>query len=191
LEYPGTKRKGDNPVEWFRYFAHYAESKDKMAKEIDFHNLITDISGLFFNGLTLATVLHYFKEGLTKSDKEIDNIGKSFGMIFGLDYFATESLSSHFGKVLSTAANQEFARYNFDFHIDGRTIFMLLSILKIIKENPGKKIVVVTGNAHAEMFEVYSNDENLLEFKLKSFLYNIIYKPKKFLAELTTSFGVR
>jgi phosphodiesterase/alkaline phosphatase D-like protein len=63
---------------------------------------------------------------------------------------------------------------------------MLLRILKTIKDNPGKKILVVTGDAHAEMFEVYSKNETEREFKIKSFLYEIAYKPQKLFAEITT-----
>ena len=56
------------------------------------------------------------------------------------------------------------------------------SPIKTIEDLAGKKIVVITGDAHAEMFEVYAKDESKREFDIKSFVYDLIYKPQKFFA---------
>ncbi len=59
------------------------------------------------------------------------------------------------------------------FIIDWRTIFMHSAILKIKKENPDKKILVITGDIHARMFEYYFNNSEIAEEK--RLLYEKIY----------------
>jgi hypothetical protein len=53
-------------------------------------------------------------------------------------------------------------------------IFMVLDIMKVMKENPETKIVVITGDAHATGINYYLY-ESEGQRKFKAIIYNIVY----------------
>ena len=61
------------------------------------------------------------------------------------------------------------------FIIDGRTIHMLKNIEKVIKENPNKKILVLSGDTHARGFEAYLKQKNRTLYHFKKKVYNILF----------------
>jgi hypothetical protein len=66
------------------------------------------------------------------------------------------------------------AKYDISLMGDGRTIFMVLDIMKVMKENPETKIVVITGDAHATGINYYLY-ESEGQRKFKAIIYNIVY----------------
>jgi hypothetical protein len=186
LEYPAISKDEYNTNGWFATFAKYAKEKGKVVDEIDFHNSLTDYTKIVVGATAGIVVLRTIIDSFEEKSEESVKFRTYFAGLLGLDFFSFTPKSEIVGNIASSIGGKETMRYNFDLKTDGRTIFMLLRILKTIKDNPGKKILVVTGDAHAEMFEVYSKNETEREFKIKSFLYEIAYKPQKLFAEITT-----
>lgn len=68
------------------------------------------------------------------------------------------------------------------FLMDGRTVTMLRNALDVAEKNPHKKILILTGDGHAQGFEAYFERPALFAFKTA--LYNILYgaalvRPRK------------
>lgn len=68
---------------------------------------------------------------------------------------------------------KKYPAYDVSHMIDARTVFMVAEIHRIRSENPGKKIVVVTGDNHALGIENYLSDRGKHEWREK--MYNVIY----------------
>ena len=66
-------------------------------------------------------------------------------------------------------------RFSFDFKKDARTIWMMIEIQKIRRDpdNTDKKILSISGDIHAQGFELY--DDNKAELLLKRILYNTAF----------------
>ena len=60
--------------------------------------------------------------------------------------------------ILSPEADLSFTQ-------DGRTVLMLRNVLDIAKNNPGKTITVIAGDAHAKGFEFYLGHPKLFDMK--------------------------
>ncbi|MBP9779029.1 hypothetical protein KBD33_00230 [Candidatus Gracilibacteria bacterium] len=174
----------------FRMKLHW----DELKKEIDNADIVLLESGFddFFGDV--------FNDAMKKKSIIIDpsnSILNLYGFV-GLTYItfsaiqgiATDSLRSKIKLFLGTLIGGELlplltplSLIKFDlgygleddhsFIIDGRTIFMHSAILKIKKENPDKKILVITGDIHARMFEYYFNNSEIAEEK--RLLYEKIY----------------
>ncbi len=66
-------------------------------------------------------------------------------------------------------------RFDISYTGDARTVFMLANLKRLAKSNPDKKIVVITGEAHARGFDFYLQHPHLFEYKAKLLLYNLVY----------------
>ena len=61
------------------------------------------------------------------------------------------------------------------FIIDGRTVLMLQRTLEIAAANPGKRVLLLSGNGHAEGFDFYLRNPGY--FQVKQALYSRTYQP--------------
>ena len=64
----------------------------------------------------------------------------------------------------------------------GRSIFMYEKVLQVIKDNPGKKVLFISGDAHAADVEGFIAHPRL--FKLEQAFYNTVFYPHKELAKV-------
>ncbi len=185
LEHP----RGD----YFGLLKTYAEKLGKQVVNIDTDSSIRQgmsIIASLWAGFRAVQQLDIDFVGIGLSEEEkydlrkewITYLLKTFG-ISELGIFPPTLLGSILKNRAEDPDNQRGtydAKHDISFTGDGRTVFMVLDTLKVMKENPNKKIVVVTGDVHATGINYYLNEAEG-QLKLKEIIYNMVYGWVKFL----------
>ncbi len=75
----------------------------------------------------------------------------------------------------TVASSRSYPVTDLSYVIDARTVFMYKHIKEISSKNPGKKLLVVSGDLHARGFEYYREHPKVFQTKLA--LYEATYEP--------------
>ena len=171
---------------WWEYFPELEKhciDKWKRVQNMDMsHGNISDIFGM---GATTLSALGIF-DLYTRDVMQLGNIWDpeekkkirlqyiqqclSLLWIAQLWIFPPSLIAS----IILSWENEYKAQYDISHTWDARTVFMAIQVLKTMKENPGKKVLAISGDFHARWIHYYLYEaEGQREFK--NIIYNIIY----------------
>ncbi len=159
---------------YFQELATWAKSKGKEVYFIDPANrFIMDLLG----GITIVSTVLAVSNILSTQDLSRDKISrrqwfKRWIVSNGLSVFGV--ISPSFVYSLFTTSKESYrCKKDFSFVGDGRTVFMKKYIGEVIKNNPGKTVVSITGSQHARGIQYYQKNPELADTKYK--VYKVLY----------------
>lgn len=181
----------------------YQENKKLVRLESDIPlaaNVLPGFVPLISFAMVCINGLHYFERGLSALGRIIHNrfFAATTHAVEGSQAKQTTSqpppkptyrraaltlLACQVQEIFWIAPQQFDARYNYPLEdtghlLDGRTVIMLDEVRSYLKSHPGEKVLVITGDAHARGFCLYTSTAELRErFEQKLAHYNRIYKP--------------
>lgn len=160
-----------------RFFKHLGEYAKRQGKEVQYLEgnsggrvgLLATVGGL-------ALALAMYRLNLFDPRERSQWLKE-----YGLSWFVTQLGITPPSLMLSVYLNQNsadhryYARHDVSYTGDARTVFMKLALDKIRAENPGKRVVTITGDIHAKGIEMYSRDSHAFELAVKGLIYNLVY----------------
>lgn len=171
---------------WWYYFPeleNHCKEKWKQVENMDVsHGRVSDTFGI---GATTLSVLGIFdlytrdimqlwnSSSLEEKKKiRLQYIQQCLSLLWiaQLWFFPPSLIAS----IILSWENEYMAQYDISHTWDARTIFMAIQVLKTMKENPGKKVLAISGDAHAAWIHYYLYEaEGQREFK--NIIYNMVY----------------
>lgn len=170
-------------LEWSRangYFSQISVLKKQGAQAYNIdtsNNFFSQLSNILLFPWVLARLGKDFatQDFSTKFQRFLITLGLSNSTVGLMDPLGATAIYS------SIYLDNNSTRYFPNHLVDGRTVFMSLAIKEIMNEptNKGKKILVITGDTHAEIIDKYLFT-NHGELEVKGYLYNLFFGFMKF-----------
>lgn len=123
------------------------------------------VKRVLYTGETATGFMHVYN--LTQFRDLLNPVERKMWMIRAALAWVGEAL---FGMNISSMLKKKFKdKYTWpDMSLitDGRTVAMTRDVLRLVEENPGKRIAVITGNNHARGIEFYLQHPEIFKVKL-------------------------
>lgn len=171
---------------WGSYFwklQEYCEKKEKEVKNMDVsHGRISDLIWISATILSTLWILElYSKDIIQLWSKDVEEkkrirleYWKRILQILGVSQLGLFPPSSIASFLLTDKSWEYEWKYDISHTVDARTVFMTIEILKTMKENPWKKVVAISWDAHAKWIHYYMYEAEW-QREFKNIIYNMIY----------------
>ncbi len=163
------------PIDFFFIrLSDYAKSKDKQVEFLETETLL-DNSMRYVQAALLASTYGGIRNMKLASSEEKISVSRR-SAIMGFTFLAGMSgLPSLPVKASDLAQNSDYLHYDPAPVTAGRSILMLAELYKVCHANPGKKILLVTGDIHAKYIQnLLEKGEDSLEYRAKLAAYNLL-----------------
>lgn len=173
-------------LEWGDYFSNIANlaTKEQKVENIDrSNNIFSQVLGITTLPWIFARLIKDLGTDKISLRRLLTTIALSsmpvslFSPSFQMQLYLKQAVKNNLHS--DSTPNLDFSHI-----LDGRTVFMALDIEKIKEQNPGKKLVVITGDFHAILIHEYLHNKKF-QLLIKKYVYNAIYGIfKKFESKL-------